>query len=102
MKCFLSTTTAKKEEEEEEEDNNHKWITLPDLSTLDAEQLRALILAQQVQLAQRDIEIEHLKLFIAKLKRMRFGRAPSSPRTAGGWIMALIRPPPAGARAARS
>lgn len=65
---------------------------LPDLSTLNAEQLRALILTQQkrlaqeieqrdqaiaerdVRIAQRDIEIEHLKLLIAKLKRLQFGR----------------------------
>lgn len=53
---------------------------LPDLSNLDAEQLRALIVTQHeqitqrdVKLAERDIEIEHLKLLIAKLKRIRFG-----------------------------
>lgn len=46
---------------------------LPDLSTLDAEQLRALIVTQHNQIAERDIEIEHLKLLIAKLKRLRFG-----------------------------
>lgn len=70
-------------------------MPLPDLNTLDAEQLKALVREQQaelrsretelaqrdmklaqreVELAQRDIEIEHLKLLIAKLKRMRFGR----------------------------
>lgn len=67
-------------------------IPLPDLSGLNAEQLRAFILAQHeqlaneiqqrdqaiaqrdVEIAQRDIEIEHLKLWIAKLKRMQFGR----------------------------
>lgn len=48
--------------------------TLPDLSTLDADALRELILAQQEQLLSRDHEIEHLKLFIAKLQRMQFGR----------------------------
>ena len=54
---------------------------LPDLSNLDAEQLRALIVTQHeqitqrdVKLAERDIEIEHLKLLIAKLKRIRFGQ----------------------------
>jgi transposase len=54
---------------------------LPDLDTLDAETLKALILAQhgqlqsaQEQLLSRDHEIEHLKLLIAKLRRMQFGR----------------------------
>jgi transposase len=56
-------------------------MPLPDLNALDAQQLRALIVAQHEQIAQRDmkivereIEIEHLKLLIAKLKRIRFGQ----------------------------
>jgi hypothetical protein len=55
--------------------------TLPDLNTLDADALRAMILSQQQQLLSkdeqllsRDHEIEHLKLLIAKLRRMQFGR----------------------------
>lgn len=55
--------------------------TLPDLDTLDADALRALVLrqheqltAQQDQLDSRSLEIEHLKLLIAKLQRMQFGR----------------------------
>src|SRR5208337_4942263 len=48
---------------------------LPDIATLDIEQLRALVLSQQEQLTSRDAEIEHLKLLIAKLRRMRFGRS---------------------------
>jgi transposase len=48
--------------------------TLPDLNTLDAGALKALILAQHEQLLSRDHEIEHLKLLIAKLRRMQFGR----------------------------
>jgi transposase len=48
--------------------------TLPDLSGLDVDALRALILAQQQELASRDTEIDNLKLLILKLKRMRFGR----------------------------
>jgi transposase len=48
--------------------------TLPDLSALDANALRALILAQQEELASRDTEIENLKLLVLKLKRMQFGR----------------------------
>lgn len=48
--------------------------TLPDLNILDADALRALILAQHEQLLSRAHEIEHLKLLIAKLQRMQFGR----------------------------
>jgi transposase len=44
-----------------------------DLSSLDRETLRALVLAQQEKLLSRDSEIEHLKLIIAKLRRMMFG-----------------------------
>ena len=61
--------------------------TLPDLDALDARELKALIVAQHQQLttqeeriltqneqlASRDAEIEHLKLLIAKLRRMQFG-----------------------------
>lgn len=59
----------------------------PDLNTMDADALKALILSQQQQLRSkdeqllskdeqllsRDHEIEHLKLLIAKLQRMQFG-----------------------------
>jgi transposase len=55
--------------------------TLPDLDTLNPEALKALIVAQHEQLlskdeqlASRDEEIERLKLLIAKLRRMQFGR----------------------------
>ena len=47
---------------------------LPDLSGLDANALRALILAQQEELASRDTEIENLKLLVLKLKRLQFGQ----------------------------
>jgi predicted RecB family endonuclease len=47
---------------------------LPDLKVLPADALRALILAQHQQLLSRETEIEHLKLLIAKLQRMQFGR----------------------------
>ena len=61
---------------------------LPDLHVLPADALRALILAQherllsthdqltaaREQLLSRETEIEHLKLLIAKLQRMQFGR----------------------------
>jgi transposase len=53
---------------------------LPDLSTLDRDTIAALLiekhgqlLAQQERLLSRDHEIEHLKLVIAKLRRMMFG-----------------------------
>jgi transposase len=48
--------------------------TLPDLDRLDAAGLKALILAQHDQLLSHQSEIEHLKLLIAKLRRMQFGR----------------------------
>jgi transposase len=55
--------------------------SLPDLDTLDSGALRTLILSQheqirlqREQLASRDAEIEQLKLLIAKLRRMQFGR----------------------------
>jgi len=44
-----------------------------DLTTLDRTALEALVLAQQEKLLSRDSEIEHLKLVIAKLRRMMFG-----------------------------
>jgi transposase len=47
---------------------------LPDLNVLPADALRALILAQHEQLLSREREIEHLKLLLAKLHRMQFGR----------------------------
>src|SRR5512132_432398 len=46
---------------------------LPDLDTLDAQSLKALVLAQQAELDSRSTEIENLKLLILKLKRMHFG-----------------------------
>ncbi len=70
--------------------------TLRDLDQLDSEALKALILAlreqvfshqkqlttqqeeilsQREQLVSRDAEIEHLKLLIAKLRRLQFGRS---------------------------
>jgi len=56
-------------------------VALPDLNALPADALRALILAQHAQLLaqdeqlqSREREIEHLKLLLAKLHRMQFGR----------------------------
>jgi transposase len=47
---------------------------LPDVNLLPAEALKALVRAQHEQLLWRESEIEHLKLLIAKLQRMQFGR----------------------------
>jgi transposase len=47
---------------------------LPDLDGLDAARLKSLILSQHEQLLSHRSEIEHLKLLIAKLRRMQFGR----------------------------
>src|SRR5580658_5456547 len=49
--------------------------TLPDLSKLNAEELKALIVSQHQLIESRDDEIEQLKLLIAKLRRMQFGRS---------------------------
>src|SRR5215470_6398284 len=56
-------------------------VVLPDLDTLNPEALKSLVVAQHEQLlskeehlASRDEEIERLKLLIAKLRRMEFGR----------------------------
>jgi transposase len=48
---------------------------LPDLAKLSPEQLRALIVSQHELIVSRDSEIEQLKLLIAKLRRMQFGRS---------------------------
>ena len=48
--------------------------TLPDLDQLDREALKDLIRAQHEQLCTREGEIQHLKLLLAKLQRMQFGR----------------------------
>jgi transposase len=47
---------------------------LPDLDTLDAAALKALILSQQEQLSSHSAEIERLKLLITRLQRLQFGR----------------------------
>ena len=49
--------------------------TLAELKKLDPETLAAMVLAQREQLLNRDAEIEHLKLLIAKLRRVQFGRS---------------------------
>lgn len=47
---------------------------MPDLTGLDTDALRAMILAQHDLLQARDMQIEHLKLLIIQLRRMQFGR----------------------------
>src|ERR1700733_2946870 len=55
---------------------------LPNLEALNPSELKALVVEQHKQillhheqLLSRDAEIEHLKLLLAKLRRMRFGRS---------------------------
>jgi transposase len=48
--------------------------TLAELNALDPEALKALVLAQQAELASQKTEIENLNLLIFKLKRMQFGQ----------------------------
>jgi len=47
---------------------------LPDLDKLDPAELKALVISQHELITSRDSEIEQLKLLIAKLQRMQFGR----------------------------
>jgi transposase len=49
--------------------------TLPELDKLNPTELKALIISQHELIASRDSEIEQLKLLIAKLRRMQFGRS---------------------------
>ena len=46
-----------------------------DLNALTPDELKALIVSQHEQIVSRDSEIEQLKLLIAKLRRMQFGRS---------------------------
>lgn len=47
---------------------------LPDLDTMDAAAMKALILSQQEQLSSHAAEIQRLRLLIARLQRLQFGR----------------------------
>ena len=49
-------------------------MALPDLNALEPDALKALLIATHEQLLSRETEIEHLKLLLAKLQRMQFGR----------------------------
>src|SRR5947207_11690941 len=48
--------------------------TLPNLDHLSPEELKAIILTKQERLLTREAEIEHLRLLLAQLRRLRFGR----------------------------
>ncbi len=48
---------------------------LPDLDVLDPAALKAMIYSQHAELLSHRSQIEHLKLLIAKLRRMQFGRS---------------------------
>src|ERR1700728_4946270 len=48
---------------------------LPNLEALNPNELKALIVSQHELIVSRDSEIEQLKLLIAKLRRMQFGRS---------------------------
>src|SRR3984957_200927 len=54
---------------------NHAAGVLPNLEDLNPTELKALIVSQHKLIVSRDSEIEQLKLLIAKLRRMRFGRS---------------------------
>src|SRR6266478_3564012 len=47
---------------------------LPNLDHLSPAELKAIILTQQERLLTREAEIEHLRLLLAQLRRLRFGR----------------------------
>jgi transposase len=49
----------------------HSSTDLPD----DVESLKRLVLESRAALRSRDLEIQHLKLLLAKLRRMQFGRS---------------------------
>lgn len=48
---------------------------LPDLKTLDVDALRTMLERAHEELLSRDDEVEYLKLQLAKLRRMLFGRS---------------------------
>ena len=73
---FCTTFFARRRSQREDSCDTPRMSTtmLPDLNLLPAEALKALVRAQHEQLLSRESEIEHLKLLIAKLQRMQFGR----------------------------
>jgi hypothetical protein len=79
---------------------------LPNLEALNPSELKALVVEQHQQilmhdeqLQSRDAEIEHLKLLLAKLRRMQFGRssgnwsrAERSKRSRSRWLRMNLLP----------
>jgi transposase len=59
---------------------------LPD----DTETLKRLIIESQAKLAERDHEIEHLKLLIAKLRRLQYGRSSEKREAKIGQLELLV------------
>jgi transposase len=47
---------------------------LPDLDTLDTAALKDMVIRQHAQISSHDAEVEHLRLIIARLRRLQFGR----------------------------
>jgi transposase len=47
---------------------------LPDLDTLDTAELKNMVIRQHAQLSSHDAEVERLRLIIARLRRLQFGR----------------------------
>jgi transposase len=47
---------------------------LPDLDTLDSAALKEMVIKQHAQISSHDAEIERLRLIIARLRRLQFGR----------------------------
>src|SRR5690242_12409319 len=47
---------------------------LPDLDTLDAAALKDMVIRQHAQISSRDAEVDRLRLIIARLRRLQFGR----------------------------
>ena len=47
---------------------------LPDLDTLDTAALKDMVIRQHAQLSSHDAEVERLRLIIARLRRLQFGR----------------------------
>jgi len=47
---------------------------LPDLNTVDAAALRDMVIKQHAQISSHEAEVERLRLIIARLRRLQFGR----------------------------
>ena len=47
---------------------------LPDLDTLDSAALKDMVIKQHAQISSHDAEVERLRLIIARLRRLQFGR----------------------------